>query len=167
MSGNEMLALNDRRDSAEVASVMRSVMCEDSSVLMALFADLQNSLSAAEAMFVGGVNGVCFCVPRVCANCSSFVNDYCDLSPKNRSTLPSSPSQPGFLISCLHPASDAVGRLRILSLEFADRSPPPSFLSIEVTSVTSTSIMVNVTMNGLGYLSCGSYPVTFIFSGIE
>jgi hypothetical protein len=103
-------------------------------------------------------------LPVLCVNCSSILSGYCDLSATDRSRLWSSSSlshassgQSLFSISCSDAASDAVGRLSMLFVEFDERSPPPSFMSLEVTSVTDTSVEVNATMSGLGYLLCGSY----------
>jgi hypothetical protein len=181
MSGDEMLRLSDRSDSVEVASVMRRVRCEDSSVLVGLLADLQ-APHPSHSKHVCGVSewSVLTCagpalsssplLPVLCVNCSSIVSGYCDLSATDRSRLWSSLSSPAsgaqslFSISCSDAASDAVGRLSMLFVEFDERFPPPSFVSLEVMSVTDTSVEVNATMSGSGYLLCGSYLASFSVS---
>jgi hypothetical protein len=60
---------------------------------------------------------------------------------------------PDFLLDS---ASDVVGRLSMLYLEFDEKSPPPSIVSWEVISVTNTSVEVKA-MRGSSYLLCGSY----------
>jgi hypothetical protein len=82
----------------------------------------------------------------LCANCSN----YCGLAPSNRSMFP-------FSISCTDPPIDPVGKLSMLYLEFNELSPPPSFLSNEVESVTDTTASVSVVMSGPGSLVCRAY----------
>jgi hypothetical protein len=172
MSGDEMLALNARSDPWEVRGAMKSVMCEDSDVLWSLLNRL-TSLSTSQSPT--SLNSSYHCgwntwtVLRcgstsspvsnllLCANCSDLLTNYCALSASDRSKSLSVSSASHYSISCSDPPGDPIGELSMLSLQFNEQSPPPSFSDREVISVTNTSVEVRVIMSDRGYLLCGSY----------
>lgn len=78
----------------------------------------------------------------ICVNCSN----YCDM-----------PSNSSLSVSCSYPSRDPMGTLSILYFEFNLLSPPPSFVSKKIISVTSTSARVAFVMDGPGYLTCAAF----------
>jgi hypothetical protein len=167
MSGSEMLRMTDQSDVYELERTMRSVKCEDSRVVGKILNDLRSLSSSTSSstivrshdcgwnewsvMRCGGSSSLVLCL-----NCtdrtSNTGRNYCEAS---MTTLQS--SEFPFSISCLDLSSDEDGNLSMLYLEFNELSPPPSFLSTEVVSVTDTSISVHVVMSDSGYLVCGAY----------
>jgi hypothetical protein len=173
MSGDEMLALNDRFDPSQVRDAMKSVMCEDSDVLWSLLNRL-TSLSTSQSptslnssyhcgwntwtvLRCGSTSASPVSNLLLCANCSDLLTNYCALSPSDRSKSLSVSSASHYSISCSDPPSDPIGELSMLYLQFNEQSPPPSFSHREVISVTNTSVEVKVIMSDRGYLLCGSY----------
>jgi hypothetical protein len=177
-----MLGLFDPSNATEVGSAIRSVRCEDSSVLVRLLADLKAlplPLSAptpypshSQYMCGGSQWSVGMCrwasslfelrLPFVCVNCSSFVSGYCDLGNSDRSKLWSSSStslasleRPGFSISCSDPSGDLVGRcwsMLCFEFEFDERSLSPAFVGLEVADATAE---VSATINASYSLAGG------------
>jgi hypothetical protein len=111
MSGDERLGLQYLSGPLEIRSVMRSLRCEDSSVLMPCTPIPHHQLLPLiliRTTFVKETNGMCsdalpaqlqlraICC-RCCVSCSSIISGYCDLSVSDRSMLwPST----AFPISC-------------------------------------------------------------------
>jgi hypothetical protein len=172
MSGDEMLGLSHRSDPWEVRDAMKSVRCENSDVLRSLLSRLK-SLSISQPPTSSNSSYQCggdtWTVLRcgstsssvsnllLCSNCSQLLTNYCALSPSARSDFLSASPASHASISCSDPPSDPLGQLSMLYVQFNEQSPPPSFSSREVISVTNTSVAVRVIMNDKGYLLCGSF----------
>jgi hypothetical protein len=158
MSGSALLALSSPWTTSDLRRSLTTLPCDQATVTSHLLSDLRSlsslpsPLSPINKSYSCGANewNVMRCGGDsdslvLCANCSN----YCEWSSSERSAFP-------FAISCVNPPNDYVGQLSMLYLEFNDRSPPPSFLSREVASVTDTTVTVDLVMSGPGYVVCGS-----------
>jgi hypothetical protein len=155
MTEEAMLGMSDLSDSLVLEATMQSVKCLDPSVVSSILTNLRSLsglvTSSTSHQCGGEVWSVLRCVSTnsdwltLCVNCSQ--GHPCE----------GQPPVTDFSLSCVD-SQRYESKLSALFIEFDERSPPPSFISQEVSAVTATSANVKVQLTAPGYLLCGAYP---------